>query len=131
MVRVHSTSGAPRAATLLVGAFSAVCCLLKSHLLVVFTSAQVVYNLGLASFAVLVGRAKGSTGQRGYWRSPLYPLSPILGLCLALVLAVADLLDADDGRPSILILGSVLLSALVWYHVVLKRRATGWAPKLV
>lgn len=131
MVRVHSTSGAPRAATLLVGAFSAACCLLNSHLLVVFTSAQVVYSLGLVSVAVLVGRAKGSTGQRGYWRSPLYPLSPIFGLCVALIFAVADLLDADDGRPSILILGSVLVSALVWYHLVLKRRAAGWAPKLV
>lgn len=130
MARVHVKSGSPRAATLLVGALSAVCCLLNSHLLVVFTSAQVVYSLGLVSFAVLVGRVKGSTGQPGYWRSPLYPLSPILGLCLALVFAVADLLDADAGRPSILILGSVLLSALVWYHVVLKRRAGGWAPKL-
>jgi hypothetical protein len=48
-----------------------------------------------------------------------------------LVFGVADLLDADDGRPSILILGSVLFSAFLWYHVVLKRRAGGWAPKLV
>lgn len=131
MAQVHGASGAPRAATLLVGALSAVCCLLNSHLLVVFTSAQVVYSLGLASFAVLVGRVKGSTGRPGYWRSPLYPLSPIFGLCLALVFAVADFLDPDDGRPSILILGSGLLLALVWYHVVLKRRVGGWAPKLV
>jgi len=131
LVRVHGTSGAPRAATLLVGGLSAVCCLLHSHLLVVFTSAQVVYSLGLVSVAVLVGRMHGSTGKAGYWRSPLYPLSPIFGLIIALVFAVADLLDADDGRPSILILGFVLLTALVWYNLVLKRRAGGWAPKLV
>jgi hypothetical protein len=53
----------------------------------------------------------------------------MVGLCVALVFGVADLFDADDGRPSILILGSVLLLALVWY--VLKRRAGGWAPKLL
>jgi amino acid transporter len=123
MASVHGPSGAPRAATLLVGALSALCCLLNTHLLVVFTSALVVYSLGLVSLAVLVGRAKGSTGQPGYWRSPLYPLAPILGLCLAAVFGVADLLDPDDGRPSILILGSVLCSALAWYHLVLKRRA--------
>ena len=48
------------------------------------------------------------TGQPGYWRSPLFPLAPILGLCLAAAFGVADLLDADDGRPSILILQTVL-----------------------
>lgn len=131
MATVHHTSGAPRAATLLVGALSALCSLLSSHLLVVFTSALVVYSLGLVSLAVLVGRANGSTGRPSYWRSPLYPVAPILGLCLAVVFGVADLLDGDDGRPSILILGSVLCAALVWYHLVLKRRAGGWAPRLV
>ncbi len=130
MASIHGTSGAPRAATLLVGALSAACCLLKSHLLVVFTSALVVYSLGLVSLAVFIGRAKGLTGQPGYWRSPLYPLAPMLGLSLAAAFGVADLLDADDGRPSILILGAVLSSALVWYHLVLKRRAGGWAPRL-
>jgi amino acid transporter len=131
LARVHGSSGAPRAATLLVGVLAAAACLLNSHLLVVFISGQVVYSLGLASFAVLVGRLKGATGQAEYWRSPLYPLAPILGLLLAVIFAVADLLDPEDGRPSILILGAVLLWALVWYHIRLKRRAGGWAPKLV
>ena len=130
MASVHGTSGAPRAATLLVGALAAACCLLNSHLLVVFTSALVVYSLGLVSLAVLIGRAKGLTGQPGYWRSPLYPLAPMLGLSLAAAFGVADLVDAGDGRPSILILGAVLGAALVWYHIVLKRRAGGWAPRL-
>lgn len=130
VARVHGVSGVPRAATLLVGALAAACCLLNSHILVVFTSAQIVYSLGLVSFAVLVGRLKGSTGAAGYWRSPLYPLAPLVGLCLALIFGVAELFDAEDGRPSILILGAVLLLALVWYHLVLKRRPGGWAPRL-
>ena len=78
-----------------------------------------------------MGRVKGLTGQSGYWRSPLYPLAPILGLCLAVIFCAGDLFDADAGRPSILILGAALLLALVWYHIVLKRRAGGWAPILV
>lgn len=130
LASVHGPSGTPRAATLVVGAAAALCCALNSHLLVVFTSALVVYSLGLVSLAVLVGRASGSTGKTGYWRSPLYPLAPLLGLCLAVGFGIADLLDADEGRPSLLILGGVLLAALLWYHFVLKRRPGGWAPRL-
>lgn len=131
LARVHGVSGAPMNATLVVAILSAACCLLSTHVLVVFTSALVVYSLALVSFAVLKGRAAGATGQRGYWRSPLHPLAPLLGLCLALVFGVADLLDKDAGRPSFLILGALLGAAVCWYHTVLKRRAGGWAPKLV
>ncbi len=59
-----------------------------------------------------------------------YPLAPVLGLCLCLVFGIADLFDADDGRPSILVLGAVLLLGLARYHLVLKWRAGGWAPRL-
>jgi len=131
LASVHGKSGVPLAATLLVALMAALCCLLSSHVLVVFTSALVVFSLGLVSIAVLRGRASGLTGQPGYWRSPLYPLAPVLGLCIALTFGVADLLDATEGRPSFLILGSILLLALGWYHAVLRRRAGGWAPKLV
>jgi amino acid transporter len=127
---VHVASGVPRAATLSIGAIAGVCCLLDFHWLVVFLSGSVVFTLTLASSAVLVGRKNGLTGQPGYWRSPLFPLIPILGLCLAAAFAVADLLDADVGRPSMLLLGSIILIALLWHHVVLKRRVGGWAPRL-
>lgn len=129
LAKVHGRSGSPVNATLLVAILSAACCLLSTHVLVVFTSALVVYSLALVSLAVLRGRTSGSTGRRGYWRSPLHPLAPLLGVCLAVVFGVADLLDKDAGRPSFLILGAVLAAALCWYHAVLKRR--GWAPKLV
>jgi len=107
--RVHHPSGAPRAATWVVGVVSAACCLLDTH--------------------VLVGRSRQLTGQRGYWRSMLFPLAPILGLILALAFGVADVLDADAGRPSILILGAMIVAGLLWHHFVLSRRAGGWAPR--
>jgi amino acid transporter len=130
LAAVHNASGAPRPATLLIGAIAGVCCLLDIHWLVVFLSGSVVFTLTLASCAVLVGRKRGLTGQPGYWRSPLFPLVPILGLCLAGAFAAADLLDADVGRPSILMLGSIVLIALLWHHLVLKRRVGGWVPRL-
>jgi hypothetical protein len=47
---------------------------------------------------------------------------------MAVAFTVADLLDAEAGRPSVLLLGAVVLAALIWYVLVLRRR--GWKPQL-
>ena len=130
LARVHRSSGAPRLATWVIGAISAACCLLDTHVLVVFISGFAVYSLGLVSVAVFVGRKRLLTGQPGYWRSPLFPLAPVLGLILAVGFAVADLLDAEAGRPSLLVLGVMIVAGLLWHHLVLRRRPGGWAPRL-
>jgi amino acid transporter len=129
LTRVHLVSGAPRSATLVVGAFSAACCFLSAHVLLVFLSGLTVYGLALVCLAVLVGRARRLTGQAGYWRAPLHPLAPILGLVMAAIFAVSDLADAD-GRPSLVILGLVIAAAVAWQHFVLRRRPGGWTPRL-
>jgi amino acid transporter len=130
MATVHGASGAPRIATLAVGVTSAACCLLSSRVLLVFMSGLVVYGLALVSTAVLLGRPRGLTGKPGFWRSPLFPLAPLLGLAMALAFAAADWADPVAGRPSLLILGAVLLAAALWHQFVLKRRPGGWAPRL-
>lgn len=127
---VHHRSGAPRAATLVVGAFSAVCCLLDSHTLLVFLTGLLVYGWSLVCLAVLTGRRKGLTGQAGYWRSPLFPLAPLLGLAMAAVFTMADLNDKAAGRPSLIVLGAVVAAAVLWSELVLKRRPGGWTPAL-
>jgi len=130
LAKVHRSTGAPRAATWAVGLLAAACCLLDTHALVVFTSGLTVYCLGLVSFAVLVGRSRRLTGQPGYWRSLLFPLAPILGLLLAVAFGIADLLDADAGRPSLLLLGAMIAAGLLWHHFVLRRREGGWVPRV-
>jgi amino acid transporter len=129
LARVHGPSGAPRAATWLVGAISAACCLVNTHLLIVFMSGLTVYSFGLVSIAILVGRSRRLTGQPGCWRSWLFPLAPVLGLLLAAGFAAADLLDAE-GRPSLLILGAMIAAGLLWHHFVLRNRPGSWAPRL-
>jgi amino acid transporter len=131
LAQVHRSSGAPRAATGFVSMIAALCCLLDTHLLVVFISGLTVYSLGLVSYAVLIGRSRQLTGQPGYWRSMLFPLAPLLGLMLAVVFGIADLVDADAGRPSLLLLGAMIAAGLLWHHLVLRRRPGGWAPKVV
>ncbi len=130
LARVHPGSGAPRFATVVVGVFSALCCLLSSHTLLVFSTGLLVYGWSLVCLAVLVGRLKGLTGGPGYWRSPLYPLAPVLGLVMAVIFTVADLADADSGRPSVILLGLVVVAALLWSQLVLRKRPGGWAPAL-
>jgi len=130
LAKVHGRSGVPRIATLTVGVLSGACCVLSQRVLLVFLSGLVVYALALVSAAVLVGRLKGLTGGADRWRSPLFPLAPLLGLALACAFAAADWADASIGRPSLLALGAVLGAALLWYHCVLNRRPGGWAPQV-
>ena len=127
---VHGSSGAPRAATWTVGAYTALCCLAPSHLLLVFLAGLVVYGFGLVCLAVLRGRAKGLTALPGYWRSWLFPLAPVLGLAMVAAFMAADLSDPDAGRPSLLILGAVAVVGGLWYALRLKRRPGGWAPRV-
>lgn len=129
LATVNRSSGAPRAATWVVGAISAGCCLLNDHTLIAFISGLTVYILMLVSVAVLVGRLRGMTGQPGCWRSWLFPLAPVLGLLVALAFGIADLLDKEAGRPSILILGALIGAGLLWYRFGLRRRHGGWEPR--
>lgn len=128
--RVDPVSGVPRFATVVVAAGSLLCCLISAHTLLVFMSGLIVYALALVSAAVLVGRVRGQTGVQGYWRSPFFPLLPVLGMALALAFAAADWKDPDAGRPSLLLLGALLIAAVGWYRFVLRRRLGGWAPRL-
>lgn len=130
LARVHAGSGAPRTATVVTAAAAAVCCLIPLHALLVFVSGLVVYALVLVSAAVLVGRVRGLTGRPGFWRSPLYPMAPVLGIALAFAFAAAEWADPQAGRPSLLILGVLILLSLAWYGLVLRRRPGGWAPRL-
>ncbi|MHB1541066.1 MAG: APC family permease [Steroidobacteraceae bacterium] len=130
LAKVHGRSGVPRIATLTVGVLSGACCVLSQRVLLVFLSGLVVYALALVSAAVLVGRLKGLTGGADRWRSPLFPLAPLLGLALACAFAGADWADASIGRPSLFALGAVLGAALLWYRCVLSRRPGGWAPQV-
>ena len=123
-----SRSGVPRIATLVTGAISAACCFLSNHALLVFISGLIVYGWALVCLAVLVGRAKGLTGRAGYWRTWLHPLCPVIGLLMAAGFAVSDFADPDAGRPSLFLLGLVVLAAIVWNWKVLKPR--GWKPSL-
>ena len=131
LAQVHGQSGVPRGATLAMGAFSGACCLCTPHFNLIVISGLLVYAWPVLCIAVIVGRRRGLTGGPGYWRAPLFPLAPVIGLAMAAAFAIADIADADAGRPSLLILGVVSAAAILWDRLVLSRRADGWKPGLV
>ena len=128
---VDQKTGVPRRATLVLAAFSALCCLFNSHALLVFLNGLLVYGWSLVCLAVLIGRRRGKTGGPGFWRAPLGALAPILGLILAVVFTIADIADPDAGRPSLLIMGAIAIVAVIWSKFMLERRPGGWTPTLV
>jgi amino acid transporter len=128
LAQVKAPSGVPRFATLVVGIVSAGCCLLPTRTLLIFLTGLLVYGWGLVCLAVLIGRRRGLTGGPGYWRSPCFPLAPILGLGLAVMFTGADLADPTAGRPSLILLGLAALASVLWYFLVLRRRPGGWSP---
>ncbi len=130
LASVDERSGAPRAATVVVAVFSMLCCFLSSHTLLIFNTGLLVYGWSLVCLAVLVGRRRGMTARPGYWRAPLGPLAPLLGLVMAAGFTVADLADRDAGRPSLILLGAVVAAAVAWSQFALRRRPGGWAPVL-
>jgi len=85
-----------------------------------------VVGLTLISLGTLIGRRRKTTGAEGF-RSPFYPLFPLLGLLVAIGFAVADLMDADTGRPSLLLLSGILVLAWVYLIAVLRKRPYGWS----
>lgn len=125
---VHEPSGVPRRATIAVGVVSVACCALSTHALIVFISGLTTIALALISSAVYLGRRRGLTGQGDRWRSPLFPLVPLLGIALSGAFLVAGLKDPDAGRPSVLLLTGCIALALLWYRHAL--RPHGWRPRL-
>jgi len=125
---IHANSGVPRNATVTIGVTSAACCAFSTHALVIFGTGLTTFTLGLISSAVLGGRLRGLTGQQNHWRSPLFPVAPLLGIGLTIAFLVAALQDKDVGRPSVLLLGSCIGLALLWYRFALRPR--GWRPRL-
>jgi amino acid transporter len=113
----------PLAASLLLTAASAVMCLLGERDILVLISGNVSDYL-LISLALFVGRRRGQTGQ--FWRAPLHPLVPVFGLAVTALSILADWLDPDSGRPSIILLVGLFLGGLAYYHFRLRQASSRW-----
>jgi amino acid transporter len=121
--QLHAGWQSPVLATVLLGIVSATAVLLGERALLIIISGNVFEYL-LMGVAVIVGRRRGSTGR--LFRVALHPLVPCAALVLVAVFVVADWMDPDAGRPSMLLLSAVFLASLVYCRLRLRKREIRW-----
>ncbi len=125
LVKIHPRFQSPWTATLFLCAVAIPLCFIGERALAILTSSVVVFNLGLVSLSILIGRRRRLTGQTSF-AGPLYPLFPVMGIIMALVFVVFDYRDEDAGRMSLFVYLGILAIALTYYRFVLSRRPGGW-----
>lgn len=85
-----------------------------------YTILTVFYVLGIVR-----GRRSGRTGRHDY-KTPWYPLIPVLGAAIVVGEVVVLWLDPESGRKSLLLCSAIWVLAYVYYRLVLARRPGGW-----
>ena len=124
LTHIHPHLRSPWVATLVSGALSAAMCFVNLATLVTLTATGIVGTYILVCVSALVGRTTGST-DRGHYRMPLYPITPILALLAIGGVVLATGLD-PDGRIS-LAWNGVIMAAFAGYYLIYLRRRGRWA----
>ena len=120
---LHPTLHSPIIATLVLAVGSTLMALLGEKALMILISGNVSDYL-LVSTAILIGRRQGRTGA--FFRAPLHPMVPLFGFAVTAMAVAADWLDPEAGRPSVILLVSLFLAALAYYHFRLRQVSKGW-----
>jgi amino acid transporter len=122
LTRVHGRLLSPWLATLILGALGILFALMGERMNILLLSGE-NFSVSLVAFGVLFGRRLGRTGKSGF-RTPWYPVVPLLGVLATLGMIAATYADADAGRPSMMILSGVVVLAAIYYQFALRPR--GW-----
>ncbi|HKT53823.1 MAG TPA: APC family permease [Caulobacteraceae bacterium] len=125
LAAIHPRFNSPWVATLAMGVLTAASCLLDLKLLVMLTANGLVMIYAGVSVAAIAGRTNGSTAG-GAYRMPFFPLAPAVSLFALAAVAVADLMDPQTGRPS-LIANLAVMALFAAYWAFYLRRRGGWA----
>ncbi|AHH97277.1 APC family permease [Kutzneria albida] len=121
---VHPRFGTPWIATLGTGLIAAPLCYVDQQLLVVVTSTSIVAVYLALCLSAIRGRRTGATAHAQY-RMPLFPVAPVLALAALAFVVYQNALDEKVGRPSLIVTVGMVLLALLYYVLVLRRRG-GW-----
>jgi amino acid transporter len=108
LARLHPRLHSPAVATTVVTGVALLALACGEHALLILISGN-VFETFLIALAVWQGRRTRRTG--GSFAIPLHPLVPLCGFAVTAASVAADWLDADAGRPSILLLGGVFLAS--------------------
>ena len=117
----HDRFNSPWIATLAAGISSMAMCLLGLQWLLVITGTGIALIYVAVCIAAIAGRTTGTT-KHAVYRMPLYPFWPVLGLLALAYVFYTSALDPDIGRPSLLINSVVMVVALAYYGLMVRRK---------
>ena len=125
VMRLIPRTDAPWIAICLIGASTALVTWLPLSFKILLLSGNYTILTIFYVWGVLAGRRSGRTGRAAY-RTPLFPLIPLLGIGIVIGEVVILWLDAASGRKSLFICGGIYGLAYLYYRLVLMRRPGGW-----
>lgn len=125
LVRVTPRGEAPWVAILLLTISTAVTTYLPFYFKVLLLSGSFTILTAFYVWGIFAGRRSGRTGFHAY-RTPAYPLIPLLGVAIVVGEVIVLWMDADAGRKSLFICAGIYVLAYCYYRFVLMRRPGGW-----
>ena len=117
----HDRFNSPWIATLAAGISSMAMCLLGLQWLLVITGTGIALIYAAVCIAAIAGRTTGTT-KHAVYHMPLYPFWPVLGLLALAYVFYTSAIDPDIGRPSLLINSVVMVVALAYYGLRVRRK---------
>lgn len=121
LTMIHPRFGSPWLGTLLIGGVGVAGCFVPVQLLLVLSGEGLVAIYAGLCIAALVGRRTGATAHAHY-RMPLHPVAPLLTLVALGYIGWTSWLDADEGRPGLIMTGVQIALSAAYYWFVLRRR---------
>ena len=116
---------APWVAIVLIGLSTALATYIPLYFKVLVLSGNYTILTGFYVWGVLAGRRSGRTGI-GRYRTPLWPLIPLIGIAIVAGEVVVLWLDPESGRKSLFVCSAIYVLAYCYYRFVLMRRPDGW-----
>jgi amino acid transporter len=119
---------APWFSLLLLGVTTGLATLLSMRFKIMMLAGNLTVITVFYVWGCFAGRRSGRTGHHAY-RTPRYPLMPILGILIVAGEVIAQWIDKDVGRPSLVIWVGIYGSSYLYYRYVLMRRPQGWSMR--
>ena len=125
LMRLIPKTDAPWVAICLIGASTALATFIPLYFKILLLSGNYTMITIFYVWGVLAGRRAGRTSGAAY-RTPAFPLIPLIGIVIVLGEVTVLWLDPDSGRISLFICAGIYLLAYLYYRMILMSRPGGW-----